>query len=161
MKQILGAFFLTTVIIQPILIQPILAQTLIDGSDIGEIINIAKGYGSATLERSDEGEPAIRGRIDGKPYFLSFRNCSGENSCEDFFIQSYILKPVVNYELSNKWNFEKRWTKVYYDADDDLVLEMDFNLDNGVTLANLEQAFSLWSQFLEQFHDDYFAKKDK
>jgi len=139
--------------------QPLSAQTIIDGTDINEVLNIAKGYGSATLQRDSEGEPAIRGRIDGNGYYLTFRNCSGENSCEDFYFQSFIIKPVVDLELANAWNYNKRWTKLYFDDEDDATLEMDVNLGGGVTISNLEQAFSIWSQNMEAFYDDYLIKK--
>ena len=135
------------------------AQTLIDGSNIDEIVNIATGYGSATLQRNDEGEPAIRGRIEGNPYYLTFRNCTEENSCEDFYFQSFIIKPVIDFKKANEWNFNKRWTKLYFDDDDDATLEMDVNLGGGVTITNVEQAFSIWSQHMESFYDDFLEKK--
>ena len=136
-----------------------LAQTIIDGSNIDDIVNIAKGYGSATLQRDDEGEPAIRGRIKGNAYYLTFRNCSGENSCEDFYFQAFVIKPVLDLDKLNEWNFNKRWTKLYFDDEDDAVLEMDVNLGGGVTLSNLEQSFSIWSSHMEIFLDGFLEKK--
>ncbi len=155
-KRITIALLLTSA-----LSQPAFAQTMIDGSDVKEVLNIARGYGAASLDKNDRGDPVIRGRIDGNAYYLAFLNCSSETSCEDFFIQSYFLNPIVDYKLINEWNYDKRWTKIYYDKDMDVVLEMDFNLDGGVSLLNLEQTFSLWSKMLGAFHDGYLTKKEK
>ena len=158
-KKINIGNFILVVLAMMAFSSPLKAQTLIDGSNIEDIVNIAKGYGSATLQRNEEGEPGIRGRIEGNPYYLSFRNCSSENSCEDFYFQSYIIKPVVDLELANKWNFENRWTKLYFDDVDDATLEMDVNLGGGVTITNIEQAFSIWSQHMELFFDGYLEKQ--
>ncbi len=138
---------------------PISAEELIDGSDINEVLNIAKGFGSATLNRNDNGEPGIRGRIEGNAYYLTFRNCSGEISCEDFYFQAFIIKPVVDLGLANEWNFRNRWTKLYFDDVDDAILEMDVNLGGGISITNLEQAFSIWSQNMQQFFDGYLQKE--
>ncbi len=143
------------------LMLPAIGQNLIDGSNVDEVLNIAKGFGSAILEYNDEGKPAIRGRIEGAPYYLAFQNCSGETSCDDFFLQAYFLEPVIDYELINDWNYKKRWTKLYIDNDADAVLEMDFNLSGGVSSKNLDQAFSIWSQLLEEFNDGYLSKINK
>ncbi len=138
---------------------PTFAQTIIDGSNVEDILNIAKGYGSAILQYDDEGEPGIRGRIEGNAYYLTFRNCSSKNSCDDFYFQSFILKPVLDLEKANEWNFNKRWTKLYFDDVGDATLEMDVNLGGGVTITNLEQAFSIWSQHMEMFFDSYIEKE--
>ncbi len=154
MKKTALALLMTT-----ILTQPIMAQNMIDGSNVDDVLNIAKGYGAATLELNDEGKPAIRGRIEGNAYYLAFQNCSSATACEDFFLQAYFINPVVDYELINKWNYNERWTKVYYDGDLDAVLEMDFNMNGGVSVKNFDQAFSIWSQMLEEFFDDFLTKK--
>ncbi len=154
MKKIALALLTTT-----ILTQPIMAQNMIDGSNIDDVLNIAKGFGSATLELNDEGNPAIRGRIEGNAYYLAFQNCSSATACEDFFLQGYFIKPVVDYELVNKWNYKQRWAKVYFDSDLDAVLEMDYNLNGGVSVKNLDQTFSIWSQMLEEFNDDFLTKQ--
>jgi hypothetical protein len=142
--------------------QPIFAQAMIDGTDINEILNIARGYGAATLEEAedDDDNPAIRGRINGNPYFLSFRNCTSKTSCEDFYIQSYHIDPIVDYKLANEWNYENRWTKLYFDDDGDAVLEMDYNMDGGVSYNNAEQAFSIWKDYLDDFHNGYLKEKE-
>ena len=48
------------------------AQTLIDGSDPEQIVNAARGYGSAQLTTDSDGDPRIRGRIDGTIYVIFF-----------------------------------------------------------------------------------------
>ena len=137
---------------------PALSQNLIDGTDLDAVVNAARGFGAASLQEDDNG-PVIRGRIDGTPYFMFFRNCNdAKTTCDDFFLQAYFLKPVVDMDLVNAWNRDKRWIKVYYDSDQDAVLEMDVDLTGGVTGDNLDQAFSYWVLGIEQF-SNYFTKK--
>ncbi len=136
-------------------VAPISAEELIDGSDIYDILNIAKEFGSATLKHDENDKPKIWGIIGGNAYYLTFRNCSAEDSCENFYFQAFIIKPVIDLELANEWNFKNRWTKLYFDDVNDAVLEMDVNLSGGVSTTNLEQAFSIWSQNMQQFFDGY------
>lgn len=136
---------------------PALSQTLIDGSDLDVVINAARGFGAASLQEGED-SPTARGRIDGEPYYIFFRNCNEDNKCDDFYFQTYFLQPVVDMELLNAWNRDKRWLKVYFDKDNDAVLEMDVDMTGGITPVNLDQAFSYWSLGLEQFAA-YFEKK--
>jgi len=152
MKKIAGGLLAAI-----LLTGPVAAQTSIDGSDVGEIVNIARGFGSATLEQP-EGGPLLRGRIDGDPYVIVFQNCDSSTSCDDFIFRAYFINPVVDQELANAWNRDKRWTKVYFDHEDDVVMEMDVDMTGGISLTNLEQAFSYWSFSLAQLQD-YFEKE--
>lgn len=136
------------------LASPAAAQVIIDGSDIEDVVNSARGFGAATLTNDDNG-PAIRGRIDGFAYYASFRNCTDDTACDDFILQAYFIDPVFDYDAINAWNAAKRWTKVYFDMDDDVVLEMDVDLRGGITLTNLDQSFSLWALSLPEFFDHF------
>jgi len=136
---------------------PSMSQTLIDGSDLETVVNAARGFGAASLQQDKE-TPTVRGRIDGRAYYIFFRNCEGDTKCDDFYFQTYFLKPVVDMDLANAWNRDKRWLKVYFDKDNDAVLEMDVDLTGGVSPVNLDQAFSYWSLGLEQF-ESYFEKQ--
>lgn len=48
------------------------AAKMIDGSNPAEILNIAKGFGSASLDTDDDGAPMINGRMDGNRFVIHF-----------------------------------------------------------------------------------------
>jgi hypothetical protein len=127
------------------------AQTVIDGSQVDEILNIARGYGSATLETQSNGDPKISGKIDGVTYQVYFMNCTDNKNCEDLNFYAGFLDNKQTLEAINAWNRDKRFGKAYLDSDLDAVIEYDINLEHGVSQKNLDAAFSLWSLVLGQY----------
>jgi uncharacterized membrane protein len=130
---------------------PVLAQSVVDGSKVDEIVTIARGYGSATLETQSDGNPRIAGNIKGVPYYVFFMNCATAAACEDinFYAGFTNIKPTM--DALNAWNRDKRFGNAYLDADLDAAIEYDVNLEYGVTRENLDAAFGLWSVLLEQY----------
>lgn len=126
------------------------AQT-VDGSQVDEILNIARGYGSATLEAQTNGDPKISGKIDGVTYQVFFMNCTDNKNCEDLHFYAGFLDNKQTLEAINAWNRDKRFGKAYLDSDLDAVIEFDVNLEHGVAQKNLDAAFSLWSLVLDQY----------
>jgi hypothetical protein len=127
------------------------AQTMIDGSQVDEIVNIARGYGSAALEQQSNGDPKIAGRIEGVSYQVFFMNCTDNAKCEDLNFYAGFLDNKQTLEVINAWNRDKRFGKAYLDSDLDAVIEWDVNLEHGVSRANLDAAFNLWSLILDQY----------
>ena len=127
------------------------AQTLVDGNQIDEILNIARGYGSATMETQSNGDPKITGKIEGVTYQVFFMNCTDNSACEDLNFYAGFLDNKQTLEVINSWNRDKRFGKAYLDSDLDAVIEFDLNLEHGVTRENLDAAFSLWTLVLDQY----------
>jgi hypothetical protein len=127
------------------------AQTIVDGASVDEILNIARGYGSATLEKQSSGDPKISGKIEGVTYQVYFMNCTNNTDCEDLNFYAGFLDNKQTLEVINAWNRDKRFGKAYLDSDLDAVVEFDLNLVKGVTRDNLDAAFSLWSLILDQY----------
>lgn len=127
------------------------AQTLLTGADTDEILNAARGYGSATLSTQSNGDPQISGKINGISYQVYFRNCTNNTDCEDlnFYVGFLDLKPTL--EVINDWNFNKRFSRAYLDQDQDACVEMDLDLVRGVTADYLDSQFGLWSMVVEQY----------
>jgi hypothetical protein len=132
---------------------PAMAQELVDGSMVDEIVTIASGYGSATLERQPGGTHRIAGNIEGVPYSVFFMNCDAPDLCQDlnFYAAFAGIKPTM--DAVNAWNRDKRFGNAYLDSDLDAVIEFDINLEHGVSRDNLDAAFSLWSVLLGQYTD--------
>jgi len=129
------------------------AQTLITGADTDEILNVAKGYGSATLTTQSNGDPQITGKIEGVAYQVYFSNCTDNANCEDlnFYAGFLDLKPTL--EVINDWNFNKRFSRAYLDQDKDACVEMDVDLVAGVTTEYLDGQFGVWKLILTQFSE--------
>lgn len=127
------------------------AQTVIDGGQVDEILNLARGYGSAHLETQSNGDPKITGKIEGVTYQVFFMNCTDNKNCEDLNFYAGFLDNKPTLETINTWNRDKRFGKAYLDADLDAVVEFDVNLEHGVTRENLDAAFSIWALVLKQY----------
>ena len=127
------------------------AQATITGADTEEVLNAARGYGSATLTKQTNGDPQITGKINGISYQVYFRNCTDNANCEDlnFYLGFLDLKPTL--EVINDWNLNKRFSRAYLDPDKDACVEMDLDLVKGVSPEYLDSQFSLWNQILTQF----------
>jgi len=126
-------------------------QTLLTGVDTGEILNAARGYGSATLTTQNNGDPQITGKIEGITYQVYFRNCTNNTNCEDlnFYLGFLDIKPTL--ESINEWNSTKRFSRAYVDQDKDACVEMDIDLVQGVTAEYLDSQFALWNMVVTQF----------
>lgn len=130
---------------------PAHAQGTINGANTDEILNIARGYGSATLATQSNGDPQINGKINGISYQVYFRNCTDNTNCEDlnFYLGFLDLKPTL--EVINDWNYNKRFSRAYLDPDKDACVEMDVDLVKGVSAEYLDSQFGVWNLILTQF----------
>jgi hypothetical protein len=127
--------------------------TLIDGRDIDAIVDIARNYGSATIESQESGQPKIAARIGGVSYAVFFQNCSEPRACDDINLYAGFLDSNPSQDQVNTWNANKRFGRAYIDPDGDAALEMDINLRDGVSPANLSASFAIWRLLIIQFMD--------
>ncbi len=127
------------------------AQGTITGTNTDKILNIARGYGSATLVTQSNGDPQINGKIDGISYQIYFRNCTDNANCEDlnFYLGFLDLKPSL--DVINTWNASKRFSRAYLDSVNDASVEMDIDLVKGVSSEYLDSQFGVWNMILNQF----------
>ena len=105
----------------------------VTGANTDEILNAARGYGSASLTTQSNGDPQITGKINGITYQVYFRNCTNNTDCEDlnFYLGFLDIKPTL--EVINDWNLNKRFSRAYLDQDQDACVEMDLDLVEGVS----------------------------
>ena len=131
-----------------------LAQDLVDGTDVDDVADIARGFGSVALDKASTGDPMIKGRIEGVSYSIFFRNCADDHTqCEDLNFYAGFGDNKQTMEAINAWNRDKRFGKAYLDSDLDAVIEYDVNLEHGVTRENLDSTFQVWSLILKQYAD--------
>ena len=128
-------------------------------SNVDDILNAARGYGSATLTTQSNGDPQITGKTDGISYQIYFRNCTNNKNCEDlnFYLGFLDVKPTL--EVINDWNLNKRFSRAYLDQDQDACVEMDLDMVKGVSAEYLDSQVGLWTLVVEQFADHVGFKK--
>lgn len=127
------------------------ASDLIDATDPTEILNIARGFGSANLDRDSDGDPRITGRIDGYRYSVFFYGCASGERCTNIAFNAGWITKDVDLDRINEWNRDRRYGRAYLDRDGDPVVEMDVNIEFGVSRMNFDDTFALWSSILKEF----------
>ena len=127
------------------------ASELIDATDPDEIVNIARGYGAATLGVDGVGDPQITGRIAGNAYSIFFYGCTEGRNCTNLQFSSGWITDRVDMDRINAWNRRNRFARAYLDDEDDPIIEMDVNMEFGVTRRNFDDTFGVWSAVLSAF----------
>jgi hypothetical protein len=124
---------------------------LLDGGSVDAILALAKTRGEATLETQEGGDPKISGTTGDIPYEVYFMNCTDHTACEDLNLYAGFLDLRPKPDVINTWNRDKRFGKAYLDKDGDAVVEMDINLEHGISSENLDADFAVWALVVEQF----------
>ena len=58
-------------------------------------------------------------------------------------------------DVTNGWNNNKLYSRVYLDSDKDPILRLDVNLKGGVSAANVENFLKLCLKYTNSFHEEY------
>ena len=126
---------------------------LVTAEEPDGVLAIAKGYGSAILDKDRDGDPMITCKIDGKAYKILFMGCSNGKNCRSIQFWAGWTKKL-KYEDANAWNKVKRYTRAYVDKDGEANLELDIMLRSGMTEKNLDHYFEIWKTAMEVFKRD-------
>jgi hypothetical protein len=80
---------------------------IVSGAEAEAILDVAQGYGAATIASQDNGDPRLDGFAGGLPYHIFFMNCAAGTGCEDlnFFAGFSDTKPTL--DAINAWNRDK------------------------------------------------------
>ncbi len=133
------------------------AQVIVDATDPGVVLDVATGYGSAQMGEDGSGDPQITGRAEGHRYVIYFYGCTDNADCDSLTFWAGWADMDVPLERINEWNAIKRWPKAYQDEEGDSIVEMNVNLDGGVTYRNLDNWFDWWVSGMDTFVD--FARE--
>ncbi|MGB1208375.1 MAG: YbjN domain-containing protein [Paracoccaceae bacterium] len=103
------------------------------------------------LTQDNTGDPMLRGKINGKTFVVLFYDCQ-DSTCKSVTFKAWFTtaQPVSLGHINN-WNKGKRFGKAYIDEDADTVLEMEVNLDFGVSASNLSDTADWWRVVLNDF----------
>ena len=135
------------------------AAQLVSAEEPEQILEIAKGFGSARLKTDSTGDPLIVGRINGTKYGIYFYGCNKQHKeCDDIKFGAAWSGEAVSLKKINTWNRSKRFGTAYLDKDGDPNVDMAVNLDYGVTVDNLEDTFNFWSLILKSFRKEVLGK---
>jgi hypothetical protein len=131
------------------------AQQLVTADPPEQVLAIAQNYGEARMDTDSQGNPMIIGTISGIHYFGFFYGCDGKGGagCDSLQLRASWTVGTVSLQHINEWNRTRRFGKAYLEDDGDVALEMEVNLDFGVTYDNLNDTFDWWRIGITEFAD--------
>ncbi len=112
------------------------------------VANIARGYGSAVLQKDSKGNPVIFGRIKGRAYAILFVGCERE-SCSVFQFVASISASGIGLERINAWNTKNRFGKAQLSGDKIFVSQPVVSRF-GLPRQTLERYFVFWELVLDK-----------
>ncbi|TIU73859.1 MAG: YbjN domain-containing protein, partial [Mesorhizobium sp.] len=118
--------------------------------DPATVLDIAKGFGSARMDKDDNGDPMISGRVEGVKYLIHFYGCEDHENCKSLQFSTGYTDPLTA-DRANAWNAKYRWVKAY--SGDGSNFKMDVSFAGGITRANLEEQFSNWNAMAGNIKD--------
>ena len=125
---------------------------MLTGATLIEVERVLRGYGTVEREEAGDGTPVLVGRMGGYDYQTHFYGCDDAGrACKSIQLTAYFDPEGASLDRINMWNLEKRFGKAYLDTDGDAVIEMDVNLDFGVTLRNFDDTVDYWRTVLIEF----------
>jgi len=154
LKSVIAVVCLSVIIATP----ATYASEIVSAENPEAILNIAKGFGSATLKKDSAGDPFIVGRIDGTKYGIVFYGCNNGKECDEIQFSAGWSGANASLDDINKWNSKKKYGKAYLDRDGDPRLDMMVNLDYGVTEKNLDDSFNWWTKVLGGFKKEILGQ---
>lgn len=127
-----------------------LAEDILTHPEPETILEIAKGFGSASLDKDSSGDPMVAGRMQGMKYVIYFYGCKDGQNCRSIqFSSGYTDEFSV--ERANEWNLKYRWIRAY--SKDGSNFKMDVDFAGGITKANVEAQFATWDSFVSDIKD--------
>ena len=110
------------------------------------------GY-RATLGTDRVGDPMITSAVGGTNFEIFFYNCTDHKACATIqFHSGYDLTNPVTLDRINEWNRTKRFGRAFLDKENDPILEMDVDLDDGgLSRALFIDNLEFWSSILGEF----------
>ncbi len=131
------------------------AQSQVDASDANALANLLKAEGYKVDVTTDKvGDPLLKGKLDGTNYDIFFYDCTNNANCRTIQFQvGYDMTNGMSLQRANQWNSDMRYATVHLDNEMDPFLQMDLNIDYGVSAENFVDNFKMWSNVLGQFED--------
>lgn len=132
-----------------------LAQSQVDASDPTVLADLlrAEGY-TLELTTDNVGDPKLTGKLDDTSFSIYFYDCTDNAQCRTVQFQvGYDMTNGMSLERTNQWNSEMRYAAAHLDDEMDPFLQMDLNIDYGVTAKNFVDNFEMWGNVVGQFEE--------
>jgi hypothetical protein len=127
---------------------------MVRGQDPSTLVRALQKEGMAAKLGVDKvGDPMITSGVGGTTFQIFFYNCTKNKDCATVqFHSGYDLKTPVSLDKLNEWNRNKRFGRAFLDAENDPILEMDVDLDDGgLSQALFIDNVQFWSSILGEF----------
>ena len=110
------------------------------------------GY-QAQLGTDKVGDPMITSGASGTTFQIFFYNCANHTQCATVqFHSGYHLTAPVTLDAMNQWNTSQRFGRAHLDKENDPILEMDVDLDDGgLSPALFIDNMEFWTSVLGNF----------
>jgi hypothetical protein len=119
----------------------------VSGEEMAEIVR-EMGF-VPELTKDGGGDPMIKLRIEGLRCQILFYGCKDGRANSLQFNASFADKAPM--QKMNEWNRKKRFGKAFLDADNDICIQMDVDLDGGVRKEYLEEILKRWRSVFTGF----------
>ena len=127
---------------------------MVRAQDPGTLVRALQKEGfSAKLGVDKVGDPMITSGVSGTTFQIFFYNCTDHKACATVtFHAGYDLKTNIGLDKINEWNRGKRFGRAYLDKENDPILEMDVDLDDGgLSQALFIDNVQFWTSILGEF----------
>ncbi|MEA3050388.1 MAG: hypothetical protein QOG84_2224 [Sphingomonadales bacterium] len=138
------------------------ASYLVHAQDPSTVVRALVGGGySAKLGVDKVGDPMVTSAVGGTSFQIFFYNCTNHTGCATVqFHSGYDLNTSPGLETINEWNRSERFGRAYLDKENDPILEMDVDLDDGglsplLFIDNIE----FWGTILGKFEQHIGIRK--
>ena len=137
-----------------LLASPALAElTQADPDQLSALIS-SKGY-PVEQGTDDIGDPQLVVKSEGTAFYIQFYGCGEDHlNCTSVqFLAAFDMADGMTAEQALGWSRDQRFTSVYLDDEQDPFLQMDMNIDGGVSEANFTDNLEIWRSSLSAFKD--------
>jgi hypothetical protein len=127
---------------------------MVRGQDPGSLVRaLQQGGYAAKLGTDKVGGPMITSGVAGTSFQIFFYNCTDHKGCATVtFHSGYDLATGPGMDSINEWNRTKRFGRAYLDKENDPILEMDVDLDDGgLSPALFIDNIEFWASVLADF----------
>jgi hypothetical protein len=154
--------FKTTMMLALAAAAPAAKPEMVRAQDPQSVVRALQNGGyQAQLGTDAVGDPKITSSYSGTTFQVLFYNCTDHKECATVqFHSAYDFDKALPLETINDWNRSQRFGRAFLDKENDPVLEMDVDLDDGgvaplLFIDNLE----FWSSVLPKFEQKIGYRK--
>lgn len=102
----------------------------------------------AEILTNDKGRQRIRTRMGGWNVAVLFYNCKDNKDCTSVRFSTYWTEKKWNADFANAWNSSRRFSKLFIDKENDLGIDYDILVTDGITRANVKAHLNILEDHL-------------